>query len=245
MRNPICISTGCVYRFSDDRNDLIEALRQFSPEGIEISFAYPEYLLNFNINKKNLKYLQGLKFNSIHSPCNNMTYGKNKMSKEILQKISELYKQVNARNIVFHKGQVEDYDSILSNDFVSSIENDDWRKSEHDIEDIKKVLDKNGKFKFTFDFAHAITISASDIPEYINYFKNKLIEIHISIVNKDSKEHEFLYQHGSREIKESLQYLKITSASVPLVLEGAVFSSEELEFVKKEIEEEIEYIKKI
>ena len=102
MKNPICISTGCVYRFSNDRNDLVEVLRQFSPAGIEISFAYPEYLLNFDINRKNLKYLRGLKFNSIHSPWKNVTYGKNKTSKEILQKISELYKQINARNIVFY-----------------------------------------------------------------------------------------------------------------------------------------------
>ena len=239
MQNPICISTGCVYKLSDYRNDLIEKLRKFSPMGIELSFAYPKYLLNFDINKNNLEYLQSLEFNSIHAPWEDITYGENKTSKEVLQKISKLYKQINARNVVFHKEQVEDFNSIIGNDFVSSIENDDWRNPKHSIEDIKNVLDKNKGFKFTFDFAHALSVSSSDIPEYINYFKDKLIEIHLSIVNKDSEEHDFLHKYDSKEIRSLLQFLK--DFSVPVILEAVISNLDEMEFINKEIE----YIKNL
>ncbi|MFH1366046.1 MAG: hypothetical protein ABIG99_01510 [Patescibacteria group bacterium] len=239
MKNHICISTGCIYKLSNDRNDLIAELRQFSPVGIELSFAYPEYLLNFNISDENLNYLRSLKFNSIHAPVENISYGKNKISKEILQKISELYKRVNAKNVVFHKESTKDYSSIISNDFISSIENDDWRKPNHNVENIKSILDKNEELKFTFDVAHAISVSSSDILKYINSFQNKLIEIHISIMDKKIARHDFLYKYDSAEIKNSLQPLK--KLSVPLVLEATISSSEEIESIGKEIE----YIRKI
>lgn len=242
MQNPICISTGCVYELSDDRNDLIEKIRQFSPigiMGIELSFAYPEYLLNFDIDNNNLEYLQGLEFNSIHAPRENITYGENKTSKEILQKISELYKQINARNVVFHEEQIEDYNSIISNNFVSSIENDDWRRPRHNVEDIKSILDKNKKLKFTLDFAHALSVSSSDIAEYINYFKDKLIEIHLSVIDKDLEKHDFLHKYDSAEIRNLLQPLK--TVFVPVILEAAVSNLEEMKFIKKEIE----YIKNL
>jgi hypothetical protein len=77
MQNPICISTGCLYKLLEDRNEMVKELRKFSPAGIELSFAYPEYLLNFDLDKDNLEYLRSLKFNSIHAPWENITYGEN------------------------------------------------------------------------------------------------------------------------------------------------------------------------
>lgn len=239
MKNPICISTGCLSELFEDRNNMIEKLRKFSPFGIELSFAYPKYLLEFDISENNLEYLRNLKFNSIHAPSGGIIYGENKESKEVLQKISELYKKINARNVVFHKGKIENYDLIANSDFVSSIENGDWKKPKHSIEDIKDVLDKNKDFKFTFDFAHALSVSSSDIPEYINYFKDRLIEIHLSIINEDSKEHDFLHENNNKETKKLLRSLK--TVSVPVVLECLISNLKEVELIKKEME----YIRKI
>jgi len=239
MKNPICISTGSVYKLSDDRNVLIEELSKLSPMGIELSFAHPGYLLNFSLNKDNLEYLQSLKFNSIHAPWKDMSYGTSKISEGVLQKISELYKQISARNVVFHKGQIEDYELIINNDFVASIENDDWRKPKHNVEDIKSVLDKNKEFKFTFDFAHVLSVSSLDVRKYISYFKDKLIEIHLSIIDKDLEKHDFLYKHDNTETRNLLQSLKVFS--VPVILEAVVSNVEEIELLKKEIG----YIRKI
>jgi len=216
MNNPISISTGCIYKLSDDRNKLIEELHKFSPRGIEISFAHPDYLLNFDISKNNLEYLQSLEFNSIHAPWIDITYGDDKKTKEILGAISRIYKQIKARCVVFHEEQIKDYTLIINSDFLPAIENDDWRKPRHGVGDIKSVLNQNPKFKFTFDFAHAITVSPLDVPVYINAFKDKLIEVHFSIVNKETGKHDFLYKYNNEEIRKLIQHLK--NVSVPLVL---------------------------
>lgn len=239
MKNPICISTGCLYRLFNDRNKIIEELRKFSPLGIELLFVRPEDLLNFDTNDRNLRYLRSLRFNSIHAPWKKILYGPNRTSKEGLKAISKLYKQINARNVVFHKDQVEDYDLISSSGFVSSIENDDWEQPEHSPEDIKKILDKNGRLKFTFDFAHALTVSLSDIPKYIDDFKDRLIEVHVSMLNKKLEDHWFLHKYDSRKIRKLLQYLKAVEA--PLVLECVVSNLEEIKLIK----DEMEYLRKI
>lgn len=243
MKNPICISTGCVYKLFDysNRDSMIEELRKFSPMGIELCSAYPEYLLSFDINENNLKYLRSLKFNSIHAPWKNITYGSNSTSDKVLQKISELYKLVNARNVVFHKGQIKDYESILNGNFEPSIENDDWRKPKYTIEDIENILNKNGKLKFTFDFAHALTVSPADIPAYLGKFKDKLIEIHLAMLNKNLKSHWFLHKYDNPGIRDLLDDLKKASNGVPLVLECVLSNRRELPLIKKEME----YIKSI
>jgi len=57
MKNPICISTGSVYKLSKDMNEKIGMLKNFSIDGIELCFICPENLLNFVINQENLRYL--------------------------------------------------------------------------------------------------------------------------------------------------------------------------------------------
>lgn len=240
MENPICISTGSVHKiFKDRHNEKIEALQRFSPAGLELSFFSPEYLLDFEISKDNLRYPQTLKFNSIHAPVCDIVYGDNKKCKKVLKKISELYKQISARNVVFHKDQIEDYSVITGYDFVASIENDDWTKPKNTIEDMKNILDNNREFKLTFDFAHAIATS-SDISEYINYFKDRIIEIHISIIPiKELGNHTFLYKYNNEEIRRLMQPLK--TVDVPLVLECEVPNVKEIELIGKEMD----FLKKI
>ena len=239
MKNPISISTGCLHRLSEDRNKMVRKLQRFSLSGVELSFNRPRHLLNFNIDKDNLEYLQTLKFNSIHAPCKDVIYGDNETCKKVLQKISELYVKINAKNVVFHKNEIEDYNLIINSSFASSIENDDWRKPHNDIKYIKNLLDKHRELRLTFDFAHAITVAPSDISEYLEYFKERLAEIHISIINEKTKRHDFMHKNNSKRLEDLTQLLK--TASVPLVLECAVLDFEDINSLKKEIE----YIKRI
>ena len=233
MDNPICISTGCVRRLLKDTNKGINLLRQFSPKGIEVSFPYSKNLINFDLEKDNLKYLETLKFNSIHAPFKDYIYENNEKSKEILRRISDLYKRINARNVVFHKDTIKDYDFIANNDFVVSLENDDWRKPKNTMSRLKDVLDNNEKFKFTFDFAHALSTS-SDIDEYISCLGDKLIEIHLSIIDEDSKRHTFLHRKDSEKLRRKLQSLK--SISAPIVLECGIPNLGKKDLLRKEID---------
>jgi hypothetical protein len=236
MQNPVCISTGCLYLLTRDKNEAISELREFSPAGIELSFAYPECLFNFIINRKNLEYLQTLKFNSIHAPWKDVVYNDNKRSKDTLEAIERLYKEINARNVVFHKHYSDDINLIQSYDFVASIENADWRKDipTNGHEGIEELLNENLDLKFTFDFAHAITVSLDHIPIYINKFKERIIEIHFAALDKESGDHLFLCSYNEKEIGALLNHLKNTN--FPLVLEGVVSANNKVQLIKDEIE---------
>ncbi len=238
MQNPICISTGCVYQLSEDRNVLIDILRPLSLAGVELSFSHPrEHLLNFQISEASLEYLRGLEFNSIHAPWREIVYGQNQISEQVLAKMVELYEQINARNIVFHQEQIEDYGPItalLKVGCAVSLENGDWRKKEHSVENVRLALGKDRGFGFVFDFAHALSFSAEEVREYMKQFNSRLSEIHISIMNKESETHDFLHKYDNQEIRELL--LSLNSAAMPMVLEAAVSANEELALLKKEIE---------
>ncbi len=239
MQNPICISTGFLYRFMNDRNEMIQKIKKFLPDGIELSFAYPHQLLSFKISEENLKYLQSLKYNSIHAPWKEIIYGKNKECGEVLKTIEELYKQINARNVVFHKSPQDDMNILKKYDFVASIENNDWRKGLNTPIQIEEILRKNKNLMFTFDFAHALTVSSDDIFVYINKFKDRLIEIHLSMLNKKLKDHYFLYKFDNPKLRKLIGNLKNVNA--PIVLECVASDLNEIRLIKKEIE----YIRKI
>ncbi|MFA4998848.1 MAG: hypothetical protein WC514_02400 [Candidatus Paceibacterota bacterium] len=241
MKNPICISTGLLYRLTNDRNEMISKIREFSPEGIELSFAYPEYLFDFTIKEENLRYLRNLKFNSIHAPWIEITYGNNQKSKDVLTAIEKLYKQIDAKDVVFsNKEQIADINVITDYDFIVSIENDDWKHPLSNIpEKIEEVFSENKILKLTFDFAHALTVSPKDIPMYINKFKDRIISIHLAMLNKELKDHWFLHKHDSKRMRELLGYLKEINS--PVILECVASDWKEVALIK----EEIKYIKSI
>lgn len=240
MKNPICISTGFVYRLTNDRNEMIKMIREFSPQGIELSFAYPQYLFDFKISPENLEYLKTLDFVSIHSPWKEITYGNNQKSRDVLEAIEKLYKQIGARNVVFHKEQVEDLQVITSYNFAASIENGDYREDAgNSVEKIENILKSNPKLKFTFDFAHAVTVSFDDIPLYIDKFKDRLIEVHLAMLNKNLKDHWFLHKYDNQQLRDLLNYFK--NINCPLVLECVAADEKETQLMK----EEIKYLKNI
>ena len=100
-------------------------------------------------------------------------------------------------------------------------------------------MKENQNLKFTFDFAHAITISSEDIPLYINRFKDRLAEVHLAMLNRNLKDHWFLHKYDSPEIRNLLKHIK--NIDVPVILECVASTDDEVELIKKEME----YIKEI
>lgn len=235
-KNPISISTGFLYLFTNDRNLMIKKLKKFKPDGIELSFADPKHLINFKISEENLDYLNTLQFNSIHSPWINTIYGENEKSKIIVEKIKELYKKINAKNIVFHEEQIEDFNIIkdlIKEGYIASVENDDWEGECNSIPKLKNILSKNPELKFTFDFAHAYSISPDEIPNYIKELREKTVQIHLSILKKDLRTHRFLHKFDNNKNQLLIKELKKTN--VPLVLECVALKKSEISLIKKEM----------
>jgi len=241
MKNPICVASGFLYRIIDDINKRIDKIREFSLDGIELHITESQYLSNFEeVNKENLAYLQSLNFNSIHAPAGEFSYGSNGKSKKTLEAIEKMYKKINAKNLVFHGEQIEDISVFNNYDFIVSIENGDWNEKDAKTPDqIGEILEKNPNLKFTFDFAHAFSVSPDDIPKYIDRFGEKLVGIHLSMIEPKTKEHWFVHKFDSKEIKNLLKCLKKTN--VHIVLECVALNKNEICLIKKEIK----YIKSI
>ena len=237
MDNPICISTGLLYRFTDDRNEMILKLRTFNPNGIELSFAFPAYLLNFNITEENKKYLLSLDYNSIHSPWKDIRYGDNPNSSRVLDAMKKLYDEIDARNIVFHKEQIEDFgviEKMVSEGYTVSIENDDWKGGCNTVSGIGEILLKYPGFKFTMDFAHTYSIDPESSSVYIKEFKDKIIQVHLSLLTPALNDHTFFYNHDCSFNRRLIKELE--TLDVPLILECVAQTEDEIELISREME---------
>ena len=120
-------------------------------------------------------------------------------------------------------------------DFIASIENGDWRKTcARRVEEIEKILNENKDLKFVFDFAHALTICPEDIPKYINKFKDKIVEIHLSFIESPIRKHSFLHKKNGEKIRFLLKPLK--KVTVPFILEYHITNQNQIPLIQKDIE---------
>lgn len=238
MNNPICISTGCLYRVIDDINERISKIKEFSPDGIEVSFADTQSLFDFRMSESSESYLRTLKYVSIHAPWEGVVYGNSPLSDRVLDGMGILYDKVGARNVVFHVGARDDLGILKKASFTYSIENRGWRDELKTPEQIGEMLDQDSRLRFTFDFAHALTVSADDIPVYLDRFLDKIIQIHLGMLNRDMKDHWFLHKYDSPKLRD---LLRLIPSNIPLVLECVASNQGEIQLMR----DEIEYIRKI
>lgn len=233
MTDIVCLATGNLYKIYKDRNKILPKLLEFSPDGFEINFGYPKYIYSFSPSKVEIAKLRKLKFVSIHAPCLDIKWGNNLESQKALRAIEKIYQKVGAKNVVFHENVGDDLNVTKKYNFSVSIENDDRRKKHNSPQKIVQALKKYPHMGFTFDFAHAMTVSPDDTLEYIKRFKNKIIEIHLAWLGKRIADHRFLHKHDGAKIRKLLKLIK--TLNVPLVLECAVANKKQINFIKKEI----------
>jgi sugar phosphate isomerase/epimerase len=236
MKNIISISTGLVYKFESDRNKMIQMLKKFSPDGIEISFFSTEALLNFEISDQNVQYLKTLPYVTLHAPWVNIRYSNNSSCLEVLNEIDRLYKQIDAKNVTLEPGEVDDYSVFDKCSYKISTENSDYRKPFKTPGEIEEVLKNNPRFGLTFDFAHALTIDPSEADKFFNI--DRISQVHMAYFSKELSDHSFLSKHPSAEIEKRIAQIP---ESIPFVLECVAEAEEQIDWVKNEIE----YLRKV
>lgn len=231
MKNLISISTGLIYKFEPDRNKMIQLLSKFSPDGIEISFASPDILLDFEISNENIEYLKTLPYVTLHAPWKDIRYSSNPLCEKALSKINELYKTISAKNVTVEPGEIDDYSVFDKYDFKVSTENADYRKLFNSPDEIKKVLKNNPKFGLTFDFAHALTIDQQETEKFFSI--KQITQVHMAYFDKELSDHSFVSSHSSDRIEK---LIKRIPEDIPIVLECVAETEEQINWVKKEIE---------
>lgn len=230
MKNSILISTGTVYFIDKDINKEIAILKEFNPDGYELSFHTLNDLLKSNLTYQSANYLASLKCNTIHAPFKGVRYGSNEASQNALIKLFELYDEINAKNIVFHTESIFDYKCIQFQDCNTSIENNDLKMKDFRTCKQAKEFIKSSNLKLTLDIAHAYQVYSMQPELFMTNLQDRIVEYHASIITEGR--HYFIYQNPKTAI---INALKLASPDTPVIIESSPKNVNELAFLKNEI----------
>jgi hypothetical protein len=207
-------------------------LAELNPDGIELSFPFPGMLEKFSFSNQNISNIKKLKYFSIHAPWKEIVYDSQKTTRQLLDKLEQLTSEIDTKTIVFHTDILEEdfFEEIKKYNFVPSFENMDYQKdtgTEHDH--IKKILERDSKFRFVFDIAHALDLGEKTTRDLL-LLKDKISEVHFSFRSRISNCHEMVSQNNDLKI---FDYLK--DITVPLILEGVENENDYKSIIEKEI----------
>lgn len=230
----VCVSIGAVYHIAQDKNAAIQQLGKLTIDGIELLFRDYDSLKSFELSEESLKVFENLRFRSIHAPWHDITYDSSGAGKQALDLLLQLYRKIGARNIVFHANNVPDYSLITSLGFSASTENSDWRMPHANTTiQISSLLQANSRLSLTLDIAHALTISPHEALNYVDGFRDRIVQCHVASAPV-VPDHSFLHEHDSEGLRNILRQVK--QLDVPVVIESVVPEGGSIDLIAKEVE---------
>jgi len=233
----VAISMGCCYDLGLSIQDRIRFIQKYASliDGIELLFALPKNLLDFEFEEDTLNFVKSLKFKSLHMPFKDIQYDNKRESNKLIEKASFLAKQVAIEHIIFHPNTIKDYNS-LDNQMINCIENLNQKPENTGfctIKEIELILDKNPSLKFVLDACHALENNIE--PTDFLKFENKLVEIHLSaqwIKKGNLRAHGFLTEANQEQLTKLKPILKLDK---PKIIE-ADFYPYKMPLIEKEID---------
>jgi len=236
MPRIISFALGNIWRWekSKNRNDFLKYAKKLDIDGVELTFASKEELFAFKLSPSNERFLRGLDYVTIHAPFDFMEEVDNEGIIRQLNVISDIYKKVNAKNVIIHPYCLPDRRVLDRFNFKVSTEN--LRKKRNiTISDFKKIFEKYPEVGLCVDVAHAYSWSKQETEELIKAFSNKITQFHFSGAYR-GKDHRPL-KIVSKDFLSSIGLLFELKA--PIVIEEDIkiksekFLKEEVEFIKK------------
>lgn len=231
----VCISLGSCFDLKLNRTESLRFLQKYSHliDGIELLFATPAELMDFELDSTSKNFLDGLDFVSIHMPFIETEYLDNKETRAWIEKAVEIAEKTRAQYLLFHPHRIKSFDSI-STSMQVCIENMDAKTPEFaKPEKIKELLEKHKQFGFVFDVCHAIDSKIE--PTKFAELKNKMKAMHTSSMwqkNGKIKRHGFLVEADKQQLDKIKQVMKIP---VPKIIESDIYP-EKVPLLEKEIE---------
>lgn len=229
----VAISTGCCYDLKLNKLESIHFLEKYPIDGVELMFAQPKDLLDFELDQKALTFLKKLEFVSIHMPIENVIYCNNKETQELLLKAVNLAKQFNAQYLVFHPNVIKDFDLIKNLPIQVCIENMNKKENNYKtVKEIKSVLDKYPFLGLVLDISHVLGNNLE--PSEFLILKDKIKGIHSSgqwIKKGTLKEHGFLTE-GTKEQLEKVK--SILELNKPKIIETDFYPNK-VQLIEQEI----------
>ncbi|MFC1755500.1 hypothetical protein ACFL96_19270 [Thermoproteota archaeon] len=176
----LTFSTGNMYKHMDvgDIDKTIDFLKSLDLriDGYNLSLIQPDRL-ELSISEQTLNHIKSMRFNSIHGPVTE--YSNNEKTKQMLDRLKQIYDQINAQQIVFHPAKIKDY-SLLKNSGMNCLIELLSPRHDDNIDYYENILTKYPWLDFCHDISHAGTVSMPRIKEFFEKFKKRTTQIHIS-----------------------------------------------------------------
>ncbi|MCK4667275.1 hypothetical protein KAU33_11025 [Candidatus Dependentiae bacterium] len=216
----LCFALGTIWNWtkSKNRNALIDYAKNLKVDGIEITFATKEEVYAFDITNDNRNWLKSLKYVSIHAPFNLLRGSVDE--KELIKQldiIDDIYKDINAKNVVIHPTELPEPRILNKYKFKMSTENLPPVK----IFTIVKLIDVFKKYPnmgFCLDVAHAYLWSKDKTKRLLKKFGNRLTQVHLSGTYR-RRDHQSLRTVTSNFMK-SIE--TVFALDVPIIIEETI-----------------------
>ena len=238
MKRIFSFALGNVWSWttSKNRDDLIKYARKLDVSGVEITFASKEEVYAFKLSESNRAWLRQLDYVTIHAPFHLIRESGNE--KEMIKQlnlISEIYNDINAKNVIIHSISLPSPEMLKKYGLNVSTENTELR-GHVTIPDLKKILNQYSSIGLCLDVTHAYNWSKYETGNLVKAFKNRISQIHLSGTYRRK------YHQSMRNVtKDFLLSIKpIKELNVPIVIEEDIKVKSQ-----KYLKEEVEYIKSI
>lgn len=233
------ISVGSCYDLKMSRKEAVNFIHNYAVNGIELVFATPKEILEFEFDKEILDLINSFEFRSIHMPFHEVEYKADEETRKVITKGSEIANSIKASYLVFHPSNIKNF-SVLDYSKKNCIENlnsKKYNKGYQTPSDIKKVLKENPKLWLVLDTCHMLE-SGFDPNDFLE-LKDRVVSLHLAV---QWKQGERIRTHGFlQENLEQLEKIKpLLKLDVPKIIEVDIYPNK-----VKMIEKEIELVKSL
>lgn len=260
MKNIICFATGNFWKlFKEEEltNKGLDIIKKFDVDGVELTLGRAN---RYNIiSEENVAYLRTLKHVSIHTPFDGK-YDCSNEGKESIAKLFELYIQINAKNIVIHPYQIEDYELFEGMNYSTEnmsklkkfpkLSNDELKKrypgtkllelTTHSLNDVKRtqtlpleLYEELFKKYYKLKLTFDVGHALAHGKAELDTIMDKFSDKMVQVHfhdNRYGEDHQQFYQTNDPE-----KYERVKNLNIPIVIEE-VFEKLDLDGVKKEID---------
>lgn len=151
-------ATGVIERLNKTWDEVIDFIKRLELNGIELTIATKESLNKFKLSEGNISFLKGLDYLSIHFPFYEIDAKNTSEMTSCLNMIEKIYKEFDAKNLIFHPNVLPDSELLKKYDFQVSLEN--LRAVRNiTIEYLKEIFRQYPEMGFCLDVAHAFSFS--------------------------------------------------------------------------------------
>lgn len=232
----IGFTTGCLYWAEIPFDKRIELYHSLGADAIELSFATPKRLLEYNLSEHSKKNIEKYAYVSIHAPWKEVKYDFDSETRNIINKLRELCCLLPVRGLVLHPDTIGHFEALNQSGLPFLLENMDRRKSYGTRPEQFRELKRKYQFEFVLDVEHAYEqdFSMGLAKEFVSVMGDRLKHMHVSGCS-ESEAH--VPAHRAVNKEEIAEVLKM-GLNVPVILEGILS-----EDIPDSIAKELEYVR--